>query len=396
MIIGVVGKPNVGKSTFFKAATLAEVYIANYPFATIKPNSGVGYVRIDCADKHFNVQCNPRQGYCLDHQRFVPVQMIDVAGLVPGAHEGLGLGNQFLDDLRQADALIHVIDIAGTTNEKGEPVDALTYDPSNDVKFLEVELDMWYFQILKKGWEKFARTIQQTKEEVHKAIGKQLSGLKVTEEMVEDSVRQLELSPDVIKWTDDDLKRLATELRKLTKPMIIAANKMDIPGAEKNFERIKLQFPDYHFVACSSESELALKEAARHNLIKYVPGNNNFEAVGAMSEKQQDALGFIKKNILEKFGSTGIQEVLNYAVFNLLEYIAIFPGGVNKLTDSHGNVLPDCFLMPPNSKAIDFAFKLHSDFGNNFIRAIDVKSKKTVGKDHPLKHCDVVEIISGK
>ena len=178
MIVGVVGKANVGKSTFFKALTLADVEIANYPFATIKPNSGIAHVRIDCIDTEFNVQCNPREGYCINHQRFVPIELIDVAGLVPGAYEGKGMGNQFLDDLRQADALIHVIDISGSTNDKGEPVKPGTRDPIEDIKFLEVEMDMWYIGILKKGWEKFARTVQQEHQDIKKALTDQLSGLE--------------------------------------------------------------------------------------------------------------------------------------------------------------------------------------------------------------------------
>ena len=180
MLIGVVGKPNVGKSTFFKAATLAEAEIANYPFATIKPNEGIGFVKIDCVDVEFNKQCNPRTGQCVHHKRFIPVQMIDVAGLVPGAHEGKGMGNQFLDDLRQADVLVHVVDISGSTNEKGETVEVGSHNPEDDVRFLEVELDMWYLTILKKGWEKFSRTVVQEKQEIHIALGKQLSGLHVT------------------------------------------------------------------------------------------------------------------------------------------------------------------------------------------------------------------------
>lgn len=399
MQIGVVGKANVGKSTFFKAATLMDVLIANYPFATIKPNHGVGFVKIDCTDTFFNTQCNPREGFCINHKRFVPVDVIDVAGLVPGAHEGKGLGNQLLDDLRQAHALIHVVDFAGATNERGEPSDPGSRDPYDDIKFLEEEIDYWYLGILNKGWERFARQIQQEHADVSKALGKQLSGLMVTEEMVEDVIRKLKLSKENLTgWTDDDLMSMARELRKMTKPMIIAANKMDIPIAQENYKRIKAEHPELWIIPCSAESELALKEASKHQLIEYIPGNPDFEFIDEhkLTDKQKFALNFIRDNVLKKMGSTGIQEAMNAAVFDILKYIAIFPGGVNKLTDQYGRVLPDCFLMPPGTTALDFAFRLHTDFGKNFIKAIDVKKKLPVGKDYPLKHLDVVEIHSGK
>jgi ribosome-binding ATPase YchF (GTP1/OBG family) len=399
MLIGIVGKPNVGKSTFFKAATLAEVEIANYPFATIKPNSGVGYVKVKDPARDFDKVSNPRNGYILKEFRFVPVQLIDVAGLVPGAHEGSGMGNQFLDDLRQADVLVHVIDISGSTNEKGEQVEALSYDPAEDVKFLEVELDMWYLGILKKGWEKFARTVMQEKSEIHKALAKQLSGLRVTEEMIKESIKELNLDAEKPStWDEEDLKNIATSLRKKTKPMIIACNKIDIPDADKNFERLKQEFTDYLFIGCSAESELALREASKHSLIEYVPGEKEFSIPenSNLNEKQKQALQFIQTNILDKFNLTGVQDVLDKAVFDLLKYIAIFPGGASKLEDKDGNVLPDCFLMSGNSTALDFAYRLHTDFGKNFIRAIDVKTKRTVGKEHLLQNLDIVEIFAGR
>jgi len=399
MQVGVVGKPSAGKSTFFKAATLAEVEIANYPFTTIKPNSGVGYVRVECADKFFNVQCNPRTGYCINHIRFVPIEMIDVAGLVPGAHLGKGRGNQFLDDLRQADVLIHVVDISGSVNENGEPVEALSYDPLKDVKFLEDEIDFWYLGIIEKGWEKFARQVQQEKQQIHKALAKQLGGLGVNEKMMEDAIKELGIDTSTpTKWSEETLLELARFLRKKTKPMLIAANKIDVPGADKNYERMKAAFPDYIIVPCSAESEVALREAAKHSMINYIAGGKEFSIADGskLNDKQKKALDFINKSMLAKFGNTGIQQTLDIAVFELLNYIAIFPGGISKLTDQYGRVLPDCFLLPFKSTALDFAYKLHTDLGDGFIRAIDVKTKMTVGKEHLLKHGDVVEIVSRK
>ncbi|HLD10820.1 MAG TPA: redox-regulated ATPase YchF [Candidatus Nanoarchaeia archaeon] len=391
MLIGFVGAPSAGKSTFFKAATLADVEIANYPFTTIKPNHAVGYVKVPCADQFFKTQCNPREGYCKNHNRFVPINLMDVAGLVPGASEGKGCGNAFLDDLRNADVLIHIVDISGSTNEKGESVPVLSYDPLNTIRFLEEEINLWYFNILKKGWERFARQIQQESIEVYRAIAKQLSGLKVTEDHVKEIVKQFPSDPT--KWNDDLLKELTKKLRELSKPIIIAANKIDVPGSEKNIERAKKEFPNYLIILCSAEIELALREAGKKEIIDYVPGESNFTIKSTLNEKQQTGLNLIKQ-FLEKYKTTGIQNILNIAVFDFLKYLAIFPGGLNKLEDSQGRILPDCFLLPEKSTALDFAYKLHTDLGKNFIRAIDIKSKRTVGKDYQLNHLDVIEIIA--
>jgi ribosome-binding ATPase YchF (GTP1/OBG family) len=398
MFIGLVGKPSAGKSTMFKAMTLMNVDIANYPFTTIKPNSGIGFVKIKSAAVEFNKIPNPREGYFKEGWRFVPVQIVDVAGLVPGAHEGKGLGLEFLNDLSQADVLIHVVDVSGSLNEKGEPVEKGSYDPANDIKFLEHELDMWYFQIFQRAWRKFSYTINQTKENVVRAIANQFSGIKVTEDMVKTHMKKLNLMDKLIlNWTEEELKQLTQEFRKETKPIIIAANKIDVPGAYENYERLKKQFQDYLIIPCSAEAELALKEADKTEIINYVPGNNSFTITHPekLSEKQKNALGFINKNLLEKLGSTGVQDVLNKAVFDLLKYIAVFPAG-DKLADSNGNVLPDCFLMPPETTALDFAYSLHTDLGNNFVRAVDIRTKKSLKKDAPLKHRDMIEILHSK
>jgi hypothetical protein len=368
------------------------VLIANYPFATIKPNNGIGYVKIDCIDKELRVQCNPRTGYCINHIRFVPVELMDVAGLVKGASEGRGLGNQFLDDLRQADAFIQVVDISGETDAEGKP--AQSYNPTGDVEMLENEMDLWYAGILKKVWKTFARTIEVSKEKFSQAIAKQFSGLKVTEDDVERVVLKLGYNTArTSQWTDEQIIAFSHELRYLTKPMIIAANKCDRADAQANLENLKHAYPELMIIPCSADYELALREANKAGIIEYIPGENNFKIIKDLNEKQKAALDNIQHNVLDKYGSTGVQDTLNKAVFDLLEYIAIFPAGA-KLADSKGNILPDCFLMPPNTTALDFAFKLHTDIGNGFVKAIDIRTKLGVGKEHKLKHRDGIEILT--
>ncbi|MBI4181686.1 MAG: redox-regulated ATPase YchF [Candidatus Aenigmarchaeota archaeon] len=397
MLIGVVGKPSAGKSTFFKACTMVDVGIANYPFTTIKPNHAVGYVRIPCVDAFFGKQCNPRFGSCEDHQRFVPVDLVDVAGLVPGAHRGEGMGLQFMNDLNQADALIHIVDASGSVDARGKAVMPLSYDPREDVRFLERELDYWYLEIIKRGWGTFARQAQMEKKDPVKAVAKQLSGLKVDEEMVAAAFRQLGLDgKPLTSWGEDDLLALAKELRQRSKPMLIAANKVDIPGAAGNVGKLQEAFPGSLIIPCSADGELALREAKKRALIRYLPGDGTFQLLEGVSDKQRQALEFIHQQVLAPFGSTGVQQVLNTAVFRLLQYKAIYPGGVHKLEDREGRTLPDCFLMPPQATALDFAFRLHTDFGNNFIKAVNVKTRMPVGKDHVLEDGDVIEIMARK
>ncbi len=394
MLVGIVGKPSTGKSTFFKAATLAEAEIANYPFTTIKPNRAIGYVKIECVDKDFNKQCTPRMGFCINHNRFVPIELLDVAGLIEGSYTGAGLGNQFLDDLRQADVLIHVIDISGSVNEKGEAVPALSYDPLKDVQFLEQEINIWFYMLLKKGWDKFARAAKQEGAELFKAVAKQLSGVNVTEDIAEET---LKLFPeDITSWTEEQIKNFAKKIREKTKPILIAANKIDVPGSEKNLTRLKEAYPHYMIIACSAMAELELRQKTKDEILNYVPGEETFIIKKTLTEKESKILTYIQKEILEKYHHTGIQNVLNSAVFDFLKYIAIFPGGINNLIDSQGRTLPDCFLMKEGTTALDFAFKIHTDLGKGFVRAVDVKKRLTVGKEHILKHRDVLEIISTK
>jgi ribosome-binding ATPase len=390
MLIGLVGKPSVGKSTFFKACTLSDVAIAAYPFTTIKPNHGVGYVKIPCIDKEFNVQCQPRTGYCKNGIRFVPVDLVDVAGLVKDAHKGKGRGNEFMNDLREADLLIQILDASGKTDEGGNPTEG--YDVTEEVEFLRDEIDMWVYGILERSWNSLVRKSKSTKLSLE--LFNQLSGLKINEDDIKAIMKKLELSEKGEDWKESHVLEFAREIRKKSKPIIIAANKIDLPGAEENLKILKDNYPETFIVPCSADSELALREASNHGLIDYIPGDKEFKVKGNLNELQKKALNAIKANVLDKFGSTGVQEVLNSATFNFLKYIAVFPAGVNKLADSKGRVLPDCFLVPPGTTALDFAFKLHTDLGKNFIKAIDVRTKKAVGKEYILKNRDGIEIIT--
>ena len=393
--IGLVGKPSVGKSTFFKASTLMNVDIANYPFTTIDANTGFAHVKIDCVDKEFDTQCNPRTGWCTNHTRYVPFELIDVAGLVPGAHKGRGRGLAFLSDLNEADALIHVLDISGSVNEQGEDVTAGSYDPAKDITFLENELDYWYLAILQKDWQKLARKITQEKMKPEKVLLDKLSGLQVTEDHIKKSLK--DFPTNLMEWTEDELYEFCKQMRKKSKAMVIAANKIDRPSGKQNYERLKKEFPQHTIIPCSAELELALREADKAGLINYQPGASSFDILqeDKLTNKQQAALSYAKE-FLEEHKSTGVQDVMNAAVFDVLNYIAIFPGGVKKLEDKDGNRLPDCFLLPQKTTALDFARHLHTDFAKHFIKAIDVRKKLPIAKDHELAHRDVVEIVSGK
>jgi ribosome-binding ATPase len=390
MLIGLVGKPSVGKSTFFKACTLADVAIASYPFTTIKPNHGIGYVKIDCIDKELGVQCNPRTGYCKNGIRFVPFELVDVAGLVPGAHKGKGRGNEFMNDLREADLLIQILDASGKTDEGGNPTD--NYDVREEVEFLRNEIDMWIYGILERSWNSLVRKSRISKLSLE--LFNQLSGLKIKEDDIKAVLSKLQLSEKAESWTEAHKMEFVREIRKISKPILIAANKIDRPEAEANIKILQEEYPETLIIPCSADSELALREASNHDMIEYLPGDKDFTIKGNLNDLQKKALENIRTNVLKKYGGTGVQDVLNRAVFDFLKYIAIFPAGVTKLADSKGNILPDCFLVPPGTTALDFAFRLHTDLGKNFIKAIDVRTKKAVGKDYVLKHRDGVEIIT--
>lgn len=402
MQIGIVGKPSSGKSTFFSAATLVDVAIASYPFTTIEPNKGIGFVRVEDAGKFFGVTSNPRHGFLVkdekgDPIRYVPVELIDVAGLVPGANEGKGLGNKFLNDLSAADALIHVVDASGSTDSEGKEVPEGSHDPIIDVKFLEEEIELWFLKIIENNWIKTSRSPEKDFGKKVAQIASALAGVKILPWHIEKAMREMKIDEKLLgAWTAEEKREFAHKCRVWSKPIVIAANKCDLPSGEKNVKRMKEEFPNTFIIPCSAASELSLRKAAKANILKYYPGQNNFQILGQVNDKQKIGLETIKKNVLEKFGSTGVEDCLDTVVFKVLGYFPVFPAGTKGLVDSSGRVLADCFLMPPGSKAIDFAYTLHTDMGDGFIRAIDVKTKQVIGKDHLLKTGDAIELVFKK
>lgn len=391
MQIGLLGKANVGKSTFFSAATETPVPTGNFPFTTIEPNVGIAYVKADCACKYFEISHeNP---LCVNKVRFIPVKLIDVAGLVPGAYEGKGLGNQFLDDARQAEVLIHVVDIAGTTDIQGQPVPAGTHDPIEDVEFVQNEFDLWFVNILQREWDKITREIDQKRAKLTDGIAKRFTGLGIKDYQVHEVLQKLNLiSKNPKEWSNSDIQTFVKELRKNTKPIIIAANKADLC---QDLDIIK-KISDTTVVTCSAETELLLRKASKAGIVNYSPGDETFSIVEnkKILPQQKKALDVVK-GIFSKIQSTGIQKILNIAVFETLKFIVVYPvEDETKLTNKDGDVLPDTKLLPENSTAKDLAALVHADIAKGFLHAIDCKTKQRIGGDHKLKNGDVIKIVS--
>jgi len=393
--IGIVGKPNVGKSTFFAAATMIDVKIAPYPFTTIEPNVGIGYVRIPCVCRDLGVKDNPRNSICIEGNRFIPVELIDVAGLVPGAWQGRGLGNQFLDHLRRAPVLIHVVDMAGATDEEGRLIKPGSHDPLTDIEFLTNEVVMWMVQMLTKDWDKLVRLVDYAKKPLLDTLYDRFSGLGITQAQINDALVKLDLDKKPLgKWGGDDIKGFVSMLRELSKPMVIAANKMDIPEAEDNYKRVVKEVGNrYKIIPTSADYELALRRASKANLVKYIPGDDDFEIISSnLSKAQKDALEKIK-DFMHRWGGTGIMKALNTAVFDVLGMIAVYPvADERRFTDTEGNVLPDVLLLPKDATVLDLARAIHSEIAEKAVTGVDAISGRRLGVNSRLWHRAVVRI----
>jgi ribosome-binding ATPase len=384
--IALAGKPNTGKSTFFKAATLVNVEIANYPFTTINANRGTSRVRVPCPCTQLEARC----GHCVDGVRFIPIELVDVAGLVPEAHKGRGLGNAFLDNLRQSEAIINVIDASGGTDIEGNVLGTPSHDPLEDITLLESEISLWIAGIIKKNWHRLAKKAQLEHNIAH-VIATQLAGLNIEEHQIKNAVLKLGLfdkSPE--SWEHADIVNLSQQVRRIAKPMVVAANKKDVASSH-NIARIVDVCKDA--VATSGEAELALRLAQQKGLVDYVPGDTHFTIVASLNEQQTTALERLQK-FIEGEG-TGVQKCLNTTVFDLLRYIVVYPvEDEHRWSDKQGRILPDAFLIKEGQTAKDLAFKVHSDIGRGFIYAVDARTKKRLGEHHELENGDIIKIVA--
>jgi ribosome-binding ATPase YchF (GTP1/OBG family) len=386
--LALAGKPNAGKSTFYRAATMADVEVGNYPFTTIEPNRGVSYARTECPCLDRDRRCDSDN--CRAGKRYVPVELYDVAGLVPGAHEGRGLGNQFLDELTDADAILHVVDASGGTDAEGEPIEVGEHDPLEDLQFIEEEMEQWLASIVGRNWEGIERQSRSPDFDIDEALAEMLTGVGATEADVAAVLRELAYSEDPREWDDGDRERLARAIRVRTKPIVVVANKADI-APEGAIERLRGQADVV--VPATAEGELALRRGAEAGLVEYDPGDERFE-LGEVSDQQRTALERVR-SVLEQFGDTGVQRAIDTVVYDVLDRVTAYPvESENDWTDSQGRMLPDANLLPRGSTPEDLAYAVHSDIGEGYIHAVDARSGRRISDEHVLSEGDVVKIVS--
>lgn len=398
ILLGIVGKTNTGKSTFFSAATEIDVPIENRPFVTIDPNVGVAYVKRRCVHVELGLpKCDASNSICKLGWRFIPVKVVDVAGLVPGAHEGRGLGNKFLDHVRRADALLLVVDASGSTDEEGRPVKPGTYDPVLEVKQMIFEIEEWMYSIVLRDWDKLARYVDTGGAlDVAGTLAQRLSGIGILKHHVAKALEATGLeSKKLTSWSREDLRVFISNLRRVSKPIVIVANKSDIPVAEDNIRRLKEEFKGTPVIPTSSLAELILRKASAKGIIEYVPGDSDFTITGNPPSDLSRVLEKIREHVLRKWGSTGVQQALNEAVFNLLDNIVVYPVEDHvRFTDKSGRVLPDALLVPRGSTARDVAYRIHSELGDTFLYAINAKTKQRVGESYRISDGDVIKIVA--
>lgn len=399
ILIGIVGKPSSGKSTFLNASCLASAKTGDYPFTTVEPNRGSAFVTAECVCKEFEVEDNPKNSLCMDGTRLIKVDLLDVAGLVPGAHEGRGLGNKFLTDLSSADVLLHIVDISGSLDAEGNKVDGGSHDPHEDIEFLQEEISLWIVDILtRKNWEKFSSGVTRQKVNIPDALEERLSGLKINRIQIHRALVDASLEGiPLTSWTNENLVSFARKLQKIAKPIVVVANKIDLEPSHKLYDELREK---YDLIPASALAEFYLRSFSEEGLIKYTPGASSFVIPegSSVDTNKKKALQQIQEKILDIYGSTGIQRAINHAVFDILGLITVYPvSDPVKLTDKDGLVLPDVFLVERDTHIKQFVEKcIHSDLAEGFLYGIDARTKKRLGENYLVQDRDVIKIVSTK
>jgi len=395
--IGLIGKTNTGKTTFFNAATLLSAEISTYPFTTKSPNVGSCYAVTPCVDAELGVKCSTRNSYCREGWRHIPIEIVDLPGLIKGAWAGKGLGNQFLSVAAQADALLHIVDASGSVDEEGRLTEPGKGNPVADVFDIEEEIVIWLMKIIERNQDRISRNLKMGKS-LAESLSEPLKGMKITQQHVDEALAKSGLKEkEFDNWSMMDDRRFSETLREVSKPTIIIANKMDVEGSEKFYRELQERFPDKIVVPCSAEAELILRRAEQKGLIKYLPGEEKFQIVNRsmLTQQQLWALDMINERILGRYMRTGVQFAINTAVFKLLGMNVVYPvADITKYTDTRGNVLPDAILMPPNSTVKDLAERIHKDLAKGLLYAIDARTGLRLPADYRLKDRDVVKIYS--
>ena len=395
--IGLIGKTNAGKTTFFNAATLLSAPVSTYPFTTKKPNAGQAYVKTICVCREMGVKDNPRNSSCIEGARFIPVQLIDLPGLIKGSWMGKGLGTQFLSVASQADALIHIADASGSVDADGKLTKPGMGNPVADVYDIEEELVRWFAKIVEKAIKKLKEHAKKGSS-VDRLFTQDLAGLKITGEHVARALEENALADkDLGRWSHEDVWGFAKSIRQISKPTHIIANKMDLAPADKNYVNLVKEFGQAFVLPASSDAELALRRAEQKGYVEYIPGEEVFRVKDKdkLTAEQRAALTYVEQRVFSKWIRTGVQFALNTCVFKLLSMNVVYPvEDIERLADRKGNVLPDVFLVPYNASVGDLAGQVHTDLAKTMLYAVDARTKIRLPADYRLKDRDIVTIVA--
>lgn len=386
-VIGLVGKPSSGKSTTLNALTDANAKVGAFPFTTIDPNKATGYLEIECVCQRYNKQdlCKPNYGYCKNGVRGVPVMLLDVAGLVPNAHLGRGLGNKFLSDLTEADCLIHIVDVSGTTDAEGK--ETRGYDPLQDIEWLQDEIFRWILGNLTERWGSVVRRHTSTKSLTLETLRAQLGGYYANKQLIGKALDLIPDLPPLQEWDSEMLERVVRAFMAVKFPTVLALNKMDHFDSDKNVLKIMLKYPDLKCVLTSSLTEVFLRKLAAQNYIKYEPGSEFVDTAEdlpdsgllPLDEKLLSRVENIRDLVLYRFGSTGVVQLLQ-AAQQLLDLVPVYP--VRNITTFGGssgkNVFRDCVLVKRGTPVITVARRI---MGDVTIAAIEGADGQRVGEE---------------